>query len=457
MKHLKLGGACVVIAAMVVMAVGAPAQAKLESPNASDLPIASAALTPGGLDPLANAELLAVTRLGIPIPRAREAIAVQNAVERENLISKLDAALGDAYGGVWYVLEAAQLHVGVTSPAAAQIAEGLAVQAGLGLRVIAIPVRSSEAELKQAQRRLDRRLADLLAGEEAMTWRAAEDNSVHIELGSEVPADERAAIEEEASNAPVEVIVTSASSPNLGVTPQAQCRKFEAQKAYCDPTVTAGITLEDDISPWCTAGPLVLPPKGSTDTYVLSAGHCYKSTKEKWSSSEKTGAVKEVIGEVVAIVSEANGDNADVAAIKVENPVWRKAGDIPVVPAIAVWDKAKETNPIKVEGQLAPAAKDPTCNSGQISGYQCGTIKATGLSAGKLKEMVEVEGIKTQFGDSGGPWFSKETGLVQGIHTGENKGNGNPVFEDLKWALKRLNEVAKLDVELLTTKNEKRM
>jgi Trypsin len=457
MKHFKLGGTCLAIVAMLAMAVAVPAQADLDSSNGSDLPIASAALTPGGLDPLANAEVRAVARLGIPIPRAREAIAVQNAVEREDLVNELDAALGETYGGAWYELEAAQLHVGVTSPAAARIAENLAVRAGLGLRVVAIPVRSGEAELRQAQWRLDRHFAGLLARGEAMTWRDAEDNSVHVELGSGVVAGERAALEEEASKAPVEVIVTRASGPSLSVVPQAQCKKFAAQKAYCDPTIVAGTTLEAEEVPWCTTGPAVVPPKGVTETYVLTAGHCVANTEEKWHSKPKSEAFSESIGKAHAFLSEAKGDNADVGAIKVENPAWRKAGEIPVVPAIAVWDKSNDTNPIKVAGETPPIKNAPACNSGQISGYQCGTIKATGLTAKKLKEMVEVEGgPKTKFGDSGGPWFS-ETGFVMGVHTGENELNGNPVFQDLGWALQRLSEVAKLNLELLSEGNETRM
>jgi hypothetical protein len=456
MKPLKLGGACLVVAALVAMAVAGSAHANARSSDSSAL---SMVVAPPSLDPLTSAEVQAVASLGVPLPRAREATAVQGAVERSELVGKLEAALGEAFGGVWYAPAAAQLHVGVTSQDAARIAEAVAVRAGLGLYVTETPVLSSEAELKAAQKRWSRHLDDLFAREEVSTSLAIEDNSVVIELGSDVPEAERAAIEDQASGAQVGVSVLSVPVAKLRVIPEARCRTFATDKAFCDPTIVGGTSLENGAvkEPICTVGPAVAQTKGSTELYVLTAGHCVKKVGESFFSLNKEGTKTEEIGKAAALLSEEVGNNVDVAAIKVENAFWKKAGETPITPAIAPWDKAKEVEPFVVKGENKPAAKGPTCISGQTTGFQCGVVLKTGIKVGKLEELVEVEKVVTGEGDSGAPWFSQGGKLVEGTHAGKHPVTKNSVFEDLQFSFKRLKEVSKLELELLQEANEKRM
>jgi streptogrisin C len=421
MKSLKLGGACLAIAVLAAVTVAVSAQASKQS------------ATP-----------------------TQEA-AVQSAVQQENLVVKLRAALGSGFGGVWYEQPAVQLNVGVTSTTAAGVAEATAARSGLAKDVTEVPVRSSETELAAAQKGWNNRLADLLARQEVATQASIEDNSVLIELGSNVSAGERGALEGEASEASVEVVVSAASRPKLGVALEARCRKFEASKAWCDPTIVGGTTLENKAGPLCTVGPAVVPPKGVTETFVLTAGHCVAKVGESFFSLNKEGTKTEEIGKAVAFLSEAAGNNVDVAVIKVENAFWKQAGEVPVIPAIAEWSALKETEPFIVKGELAPVVGEKTCISGQTTGFHCGTIKATKLTLGKLEELVEVEKTATAGGDSGAPWFSEVGKLVEGTHVGKNEKTTNPVFEPLQFSLKRLKEVSKLELELLTEKNQKRM
>ena len=459
MKIHKLGGVCVAIALLFAMAVTASAQANAQSSNGSDSSIASAALTPQSLDPLTNAQVAAVASSGISFPRAREAIAVQGAVERNGLISKLEAALGEAFGGVWYEPAAAQLHVGVTSQDAAQIAEAVAGRAGLGLHVTETPVRSSEAEIVAAQKRWTRRLDDLFARKEVSTAISMEDNAVVIQLGSEVPQAELTAIEGEASGAQVNVSVASVSVPKLTVIDEARCRKFEPSKAFCDPTIVGGTSLENGAvkEPICTVGPAVAQPKGSTELYVLTSGHCVAKVGESFFTLNKEGTKTEEFGKAAAVLRETNKDNADVAAIKVEKEPWKKAGETPTTPAIAQWDKAKEVEPFIVKGENKPAEKAQTCISGQTTGFQCGPILKLGVIVGKIEKLVEVGTVVTGEGDSGAPWYSETGKLVEGVHKGKNPVTGNSVFQDLQFAFLRLKEVSKLELELLTEANQKRM
>jgi hypothetical protein len=366
--------------------------------------------------------------------------------------------LGEGFGGVWYEPAAATLNVAVTSPDAARIAEAVAVRAGLGSHVTEIPVRSSQAELSETQERFDRRLAGLFGRAEAATRASVDDNSVHVELGSEVSADERAALADAASQAPVEVVVSVTSYPKLQLAYQAQCRKFEPSKAFCDPTIVGGTSLEakEPKEPICTVGPAVAQPKGSTELYVLTAGHCVKAVGESFFSLNKEGKETKEIGKAAAILTAAKGE-ADVAAIKIEGKFWKKEGEIPVVPNIAQWSKEKETEPFRVKEEEVPAKGTASCISGQTSGFHCGVIKEAKVTIEGLKELVEVEKIETLGGDSGAPWFSEKEKKVQGTHVGEIIKTKVPVFQALQWSFKQFKEVSKLELELLTEKNEKRM
>jgi streptogrisin C len=460
MRIHKLGGACLAIAALVAMALAASAHANAQSSNASDLSIASAALAPQSLDPVTNAQVAAVASPGIPLPRAREAIAVQGAVEQNGLVGELEAALGEAFGGVWYEPAAAQLNVGVTSPEAARNAEAVAVRAGLGMHVTEIPVHSSEAELVAAQKRWSRRLDDLFERKEVSSAISTEDNAVVIELGSEVPRAELSAIEDQASDAGVNVSVARVSAPKLQLINEARCRKFESSKAFCDPTIVGGTSLEDSGAtkePQCTVGPAVAQLKGSTELYVLTAGHCIKAAGESFFTLNKEGTKTEEIGKVAAFLSEAAGNNADVAAIKVEKEPWKKAGETPITPAIAPWDKTKEVEPFIVKGENKPAQKAMSCISGQTTGFQCGMILNTAVKVGKLEKLVEVGTVVTGGGDSGAPWFSEAGKLVEGTHVGKHPVTKNSVFQELQFSFQRFKEVSKLELELLTEGNQKRM
>lgn len=453
MKHLKLGGACMAIAVLAAMAVATSAHASTQYSSVATAPMLVA---PPSLDPRNSAEIAAVVRTGVPLPRAREAIAVQSAFQQAGLIEELEAALGDAYGGAWFSLGAAQLQVGVTSQDAARIAEAVAVRAGLGSHVIEVPVDSSEAELIAVQEQLNHRLADLAVRGEVATQASVKDNAVYVELGSKVPAAELAALESEVSESSVEVVVTRSSRAKLEAELEAQCGEWESKKAYCDPTIVAGTVLEDTIGPWCTTGPVVAQPKGSTELYVLTAGHCFSKAKEKLWSRNKAENKTEVVGEVAAFLRESTKHNVDVAAVKIDNGFWKQAGKIPVVPTIALWEGGKETEPQKVKGEAAPTVETVVCISGMRTSYHCGVIFATKAKYGTLEELVEVEGITTETGDSGGPWFAE--GVVQGTHVGKAPTETKySIYHPLQFSFKRLKEVSGLELELVTEKNETRM
>ena len=78
-----------------------------------------------------------------------------------------------------------------------------------------------------------------------------------------------------------------------------------------------------------------------------------------------------------------------------------------------------------------------------------------------MTNLAEVKGAESESGDSGGPWFAeseykKGTAFVEGTHVGRKLKTGNPVFQPLSVTLPELKKQKGLDLELLTTKNEKR-
>jgi Trypsin len=350
--------------------------------------------------------------------RSSQASEVEATIGRTDVVEKLEAEMGSAFGGVWFEPATAQLYVGVTSPASRQAAEAVSAQVGLSADVTEVPVRSTRAELVAEQQRLSPRLAGLFAQEEVSTSIAPDNNAVEVELGSAVPAAEREALEREAADADVKVSIDVVPSSQLGgVSRLKQCKKHVKNEAYCDPTIVAGVSLESAGGERCTVGPAArLVDKSTTanttKTYVLTAGHCINSAKgggvgAKWSSWNKNGEKKEIGPAIEFLFPET-----DVGVIEVNNPgAWVVEGLTPVTPKVAMWSKTEESEPTEVTAQQKPVKGVETCYSGQTSGTNCGKILNESVEEviqGELtKNLVEVELGTGEGGDSGSPFFKK--------------------------------------------------
>jgi hypothetical protein len=374
-------------------------------------------------------------------------LAAEAEIARADLVEEMEAALGGAFSGVWFEASTAQLHVGVTSTESRRAAAVVAAQAGLAANVTETPVDSTWAELLAAQRRLSRHLDDLFARAEVATALRPELNAVEVELGSAVTPARRAGLEGEAAATGVDVLVTVAPSPQIRIGKEARCNKFEEDKAFCDPTIVAGVRVEAETV--CTAGPAVMPRDHtkSTDTYILIAGHCIDEGSggggvgEKWFAKNKAGEKKEV-GKAIEFL---NGKAADVGVVKVDNPgFWAKEGLTPVDPAIAPWNE-EEPEPKAVKGEEAPAVGTKVCMSAQTTGTACGKILKLNVEAAGTEGLVEVESAHAA-GDSGAPWYLEAAvGTVEGTHVGF-KGE-NAVFEPIATSFAKLTTQLKLLTE----------
>jgi hypothetical protein len=455
MKSRKSTAFVVVFATLVIAA------------GATGAGFVAAGATPGKPDSaLLMAQVAALERGGLGSAQAEREIEVQMTIDEARLVPKLEAALGSGFGGAWLQPAAAKLHVGVISETGRATAESVAEQAGLADYVVEAPVDSTWAQLAAAQQRWSRRLSDLLQRAEAGTYLSPEDNALVVKLSSEVSPETRGELEPAAASAPVRVLLTSVPANELTVELQAgRCEKWEENKAYCDPTIAAGVRItSEDNDIICTAGPAVItknPVNDTTETFILTAGHCIRKDGElpsTWYAFDKNGA-KQRLGEAVEFLDDFYGDEVDVAAIKVENAHWITANQTPVHPAIAPWG-AMDPEPIPVDGETSPLKNHTSCIDGQTTGFHCGTIASVEGELAGLENLAEVEGFETKEGDSGAPWYSGEEiveTLVEGTHVGKIVASGHPVFEPLEASLEELavND-QKYDLELLTTANETR-
>lgn len=460
MKPTRRGAVNGVIAAAIVLIVALSACIDVSGSILGGVELAYA--KPAGDSPsgATAAEISALKREGLSVAQAGRAIEAQNEISAADLVERIETALGRAFGGVWFESSSAQLHLGVTSPRSKQTVAAIAAKAGLATNVTETPVRSTWARLGAVRDRWDRRLADLFAAEKVATFIAPDDNSVEVELASSVSAERRAALVRKASAARVNVSITTVPRSHLRLDPLvSRCNAFAEDKAYCNKPIVAGVTIRSESiggkRGLCTAGPAILKEdlsKETTETFLLTAGHCIKNwggVGGKWYAFNKAGEEKE-IGTALEYVY----GKVDIGVIEVKKPpaYWAETGLTPVDPMIAPWAE-KEPEPFPVEGETAPAEGNLTCYSGQSSGEKCATIQKTGLKIGEREELVEVK-TTGKDGDSGAPFSSGEEGffgLVEGVLIAEIEGSGNLVFDPLKFSLEQL----KTKFKLLTQANKK--
>lgn len=430
-----------------------------------------AASATAAVSPLLARETAVFTRQGISPARAGQAIDVQSEVAETGLVGKIEAAMGSAYAGVWFEPATARLHVGVTSPASGRRAEESVARAGMATDATETPVGFTRAQLVAAQNRWNRRLAQLLAREEAQTGLAPQLNAVVLTLSSSAPAHERAAIEREASGAHVKVLVAVVPRAQLHTTAESgasQCKAFVTDKAYCNKTLTSGVTI---VSEWinsmrdvCTAGPMARG-KGAEKgkTYLLTAGHCLKRGGNgiKWYAFTKSGEEKE-IGKSVEFLNgrgpSCSLNCGDFGDILIESQYWAEAGSDPIFAGTAEWGAAEPLKAYEVKRQEKPVVGVANCHEGQTSGQSCGQIKAENKTItvlGIVKDgLVEDKGANGAEGDSGGPWMIIEkTGetLMEGTHVAGAEGNNVTLYyQPLKAIFERLTPA----LELLTRVNE---
>jgi hypothetical protein len=404
---------------------------------------------------------------------AREAAEAE--IFRTGIPEKLEEALGDEFAGVWFEPSTLQLHVGVTSPESRRRAEAVAAATGLSGLVTETPVRFTLAQLGEARERLSRRFGELAGSGRVITALAPDSNSVELDVSSAVPSSQRADLERAAAADEVNAVVNVRPASDFNVQAAEKCAIFKSQEAFCEPTITSGVSIEPENKLGCTSGPLLIRQDRSTgakatETFVLTAGHCLLDAggNGKLFSAFPTGGGEKPLGNVLEHFL-GGAQAIDAGVIKVESLYWAPAKDPPVSPHRAAWSAEKENEPVNVTKGAKPVKGTVSCFSGRRSGVQCGTVEQDNIAEmmvnhnGTLytiKEAAEVklESGKGGKGDSGSPMFSQaETGVIQG-HLFAVTLEGGTEEGKIAYFLPLSVSLAKLGTkfQLLTTGNEKR-
>lgn len=461
MKTIKIAGICVTLALLASPTLTSTARAAASGPEPAKILIAApfpGSTAPGHPDSLRARELSVLAHTGIAPKRAAEALSNQESISKTHLLRTISAAPAK-YGGDWFDPASAQMHIGVVSQAGRRAAERLIAREGLGAEVTVTSVSSTMAQLLATQRHWNRRLVDLFAHNQAETSLAPQYNAVTVTLGSSVSRSGRTALKRAAAASAVKVRVVVAAHAHLLAAPDAvtECKEFEPDKAYCNKPITAGVSIQSrNLRARCTAGPLAIPKNDKNRTYLLTAGHCIQKGlgNAMWFAWDTAGGARKEIGR--AARQFINGAAGDTGAIDVSSTgQWVEPGATPVFAVTAQWKRA-EGKSYAVEGEREAAVGLSNCLVGQTSGGTCGKIKATGVTFGTTKGLVEEEGGAISApGDSGGPAVGElKNGnyLMEGTDVAHTTGN-DAIWEPLGTAFELLTT---LKLELLTTANETR-
>jgi hypothetical protein len=185
----------------------------------------------------------------------------------------------------------------------------------------------------------------------------------------------------------------------------------------CETTLTSGVKIKTQITPsvtdpeeWkvCTAGPMMI--KGS-ETWLLTAGHCFAKTTEPVTAEYSAGGPKE-IGKVTERIYSTKYDTGEV---KVEQNPWTAA-----LPAfISEWTGSglgAAGIPAAVVGEATVTLREEVCGDGAVSGHRCGEIislDATCCAGGVLTKDLVATSAEGAGGDSGGPVY--KTAASEGL------------------------------------------
>jgi len=462
MTLIKRTGACVVLACGLASVLPSTVIASLQNPSAANVQLAAPfAGARAGKPPLQH-EAEVLTSQGISPTRAIAAVNLQGAVARTDLISKVEVALGKGFAGVWFDNAAAKLHIGVTSPSGRELVERLAAREGLAAATVVTPVRSTWAELLNAQRSWHRRLAHLFAGNKVELALVARRNAVSITFSSAVPTTERTTIERDASAADVNVITSTSPQSRFSLTraTETKCLKFATtKKAYCEKPMTSGVEIQSAVNA-CTGGPMAIPVAAAekNETYLLTAGHCLETgggAGKSWYAFPEAGGTRKEIGKAAAgIVNNANGDYGEILIQR--GGYWTEPLPTPVFALTAEWLLPEEEKSHPVRNQRKTSEGNLDCYEGATSGEGCGEVKRAFVEIGLVKGIAEslLSSGGIEGGDSGGPVMFVETNkesLMEGTVIGYVEPNNKRMtFEPLSTILEHYNQ------ELLITANEVR-
>jgi hypothetical protein len=360
-------------------------------------------------------------RKGLSLKRAQVALATQSQVETAELPTKLEAALGADFAGMWFESSTGKFCIGVVSSASRRTAERLVAQAGLAGVVSYVSVRSTWSQLIGAKGEWSAKL-EHLGWRQFSTGLTPSSNAVSVTLSSSVPEHERALLECEAARYHVNVSITVVPPEELQVGHNnSQCEYKRGENyAFCTKPIAAGVLIAPvaKAEKYCTAGPLAILSKPATlaaelETLLITAGHCLEPAENgKWFTAPHPAGEFTEFGPRIKFVNGLAGDFGDIEVTGANG--WLQAGVTPALAQITNYQDNGLREARNVVGEAASVLGASFCKQGAKSGEQCGEITAVEqlvlFESGEHTDGLVITNACAEKGDSGGPYHTLPSG-----------------------------------------------
>jgi Ricin-type beta-trefoil lectin domain-like len=388
----------------------------------------------------------------VSMAQAEETLEVQDKANEDEVVLGLEDRLDSRYAGIWFDNQTSEYVVPLLAGAGSMAVSSEFSQADLG----ADEFRTSSAqfsweELEAAQDDLNKALLPLIEEGMVQTSLDPRTNSVAVTLAGGISADAEREVRGLTAGSSVAVEVRAGNTAKLE-------GKLEAcSDPFCDAPLRGGAAIYPNFNQdkACTAG---FPAVGANgDRYILTAGHCVHQnytgapTYLNWTSKD-SALQAHGIG---AVAQWGSGGATEWAKIKA-NGSWWDSGTWPA--QIAYWGAAvsnqagdfeSKGSPIDlnyaITGQGTNVVGSFACHTGIITGSSCGSITGVNVTynfaGGPNYNLVEISGVCSIPGDSGGPYFTGHSAL--GLHVGSviesNACKGNRFYTDINLATAALN------------------
>lgn len=340
------------------------------------------------------------------------------------------------YAGLWFDTATRKVHINITASSGQAEMGAMVNEFGLANAVVYDVVTATREQLESraiaAQSALD---ADISADWVEVSYDLGPP-SVNFEVASDASqaVRDRAAAEAAVGSVPTTVAITS--DPHAPPVEQrcdravvllpAVDQSFE--KSVCDPPLRGGTVLFGSVLSACTAG-FVVKSNDDDRKFILTAGHCLNGSRGTDVSTAGTNKRNWLIGSRHG-VAEQKRTGMDAALLGIRYPdalkpkPWVFAqftygtypdGDDPDSQGFV--GKNEEW---ALERSSRSQKNEILCMSGATRGGRCGIVRKLGTRGGNADQVRMCPDSKpslgTKGGDSGGPFFSKNSGEMSTAH-----------------------------------------
>jgi hypothetical protein len=362
---------------------------------------------------------------GVDTVTAQRQLELQD--KAPDVVTAMEAALGDRFGGTWFDTQRGTFHVALTTPAARKAAEEVLAARGVLANVDFETARFGLRELRDRARDLTTKLEKRLAKGEATLEVDVRANAVKVGIDRKAAKQLKDEVKTQALGPATAKAVPGGAEPvqvaEVGEETIARADFTACAWSHrCTRPLRGGTYIEGRGAGYpgaCTAGYAAFyPPTG--DRFLFTAGHCLRGGQPQiWSAYNDDNVVLRDIGQSAGVVVGAYGD---VGSIKVtRGGFW----DTPLQPIIVAWAGQwgcfgcviDESWTIQDRTRSFPNQFVCTNGAGSM-GISCGFVLRVGIpviASGELLGGMTETSVCGHGGDSGAPVMRDHWAL--GIHS----------------------------------------